>query len=209
MPSRARTRQQLSDDEIREFWAELQMDPEKERLLLSALERKLEQVHNELSPRPSKHNLNHPDRSEARQGKANDGRLSDLHVFLRTLTAGHGDSVTLEEFILLVRSWNVPSQHQDSDDGQAAAGEYEQKLSYRRRWWSWWCVKGPEVAFIAFVVALQLAFGTWQFYKYLNWTVGRAALGWGPVVAKLATGVSPPLAAIVAASPSLTPVCSA
>lgn len=188
----AQTRQPLTDDEIHEFWVELQLNPEKECLCLSALERKLEQVHDDLSPRPSKHDLNHPDRSAARPDKADDAGLSDLQIFLRTLTAGHGDSVTLDEFTVLVRSWNIPSQHQDSEDAQAAAADYEQKLSYRRRWWSWWCVKGPEAAFIAFVVALQLAFGTWQFYKYLDWTVGRAALGWGPVVAKLATGVSSP-----------------
>lgn len=42
---------------------------------------------------------------------------------------------------------------------------------------------------MAFVIALQIAFGTWQLVIYIMNPVTRAAFGWGVVAAKVSAGV--------------------
>ncbi|KAK4194851.1 PaNox3 NADPH oxidase encoded by the PaNox3 protein [Triangularia verruculosa] len=51
-----------------------------------------------------------------------------------------------------------------------------------------WAVHGPEIAFIGLVVGMQLAFGIWQFVKYLTGEYYTRGFGWGVVLAKTCAG---------------------
>ena len=180
--------QPLTDDEIQKFWDALDHNDDG-AITLGELEKRLEKVHEELSPKPMKHNLNHPDRKTPKSEKPEDRHSSDLHDFLCGLMTGCGETMDKDEFVRLVKSWNIPSQNQDGKDEKQDAVDYQKTISRRRKLRAWWSVRGPEVAFLAFVVALQLAFGIWQFVKYLTYTEVRNAMGWGPVVAKMSAGV--------------------
>lgn len=190
----------LRDSEIQDFWNELDLDKDG-HLTTDELAKKLQAVLKELAPNPQRHHLHHPDRSKHRLGqpldaeKQDDERgneeaktASDLQAFVRALLPGSQPSMIKDEFCERVKAWDIPSQDQTSLQDTVDAQEYYKSLSWTRRLRAWWSVRGPEVAFIAFVVALQIAFGLWQFILYLKKPQTRAALGAGVVVAKLAAG---------------------
>lgn len=66
-----------------------------------------------------------------------------------------------DEFANIVRGWKIPSQeaHTKAEQGH---DEYMKSMSWGRRLLAYWSVEGPEVLFIALVVAMQMAFGIWQ-----------------------------------------------
>ena len=52
-----------------------------------------------------------------------------------------------------------------------------------------WPVHGPEIAFLALVVSIQLAFAIWQLVKYLTGEQHYTrTFGWGVVLAKTCAG---------------------
>jgi len=55
-----------------------------------------------------------------------------------------------------------------------------------------WPVHGPEIAFLALVVSIQLAFAIWQLVKYLTGEHYTRTFGWGVVLAKMYAGAMYP-----------------
>lgn len=134
------------------------------------------------------------DRQRERQHRSQHETDSDLHDFLCRLMPGCGESMSKEEFVEQVRSWNIPSQDQTvSDNDKDDAREHNKKLSYKRRFSAWWSVKGPEVAFLAFIGLLTLGFSLWQGLIYATSGEARAALGGGVVAAKFSAGALYPI----------------
>lgn len=175
--------QTLSDDEIEEFWRELHLTQDG-KVTFAELERLLEVVHNFVAPKPHKHHLNHPSRKTSGefQNVAGDkeAHSSDLHHFLRELMPGCGAAMDKVEFVEIVKRWNIPSQVQVAKTETEDAQAYRSKIRWRRRVRAWWSVKGPEVLFLIFLLALQVAMGLWQlFYYFYGRPIARAALGWG------------------------------
>ena len=65
------------------------------------------------------------------------------------------------------RGWKIPSMNPDKkaeEDRQACMNS----MSWGRKLRAYWNVEGPEVLFIALVISMQIAFGTWQLVKYLD-----------------------------------------
>lgn len=195
----------LRDDEIEELYHEFDHDKDG-KVSFEDVEATLRSVLEELAPRPHRHHLTHPDRSTSRVKRwtrslmpwdagvaESQGRDSDLHDFLQRLLPGCEDLMTRAEFFNQVRSWNIPSQTQTSGRAKTQqAKANDRKLPLGRRFAAWWSVKGPEVAFLAVVVALILAFSLWQGLKYALNKRARAAFGYGVVVAKFAAGAMYP-----------------
>ncbi|KAG9604407.1 hypothetical protein KCU86_g584, partial [Aureobasidium melanogenum] len=165
----------LTDEEIDEFLKEL--DSDNDGLVgYHEVEAKLDQVFQELAPEPAEHNLHHEDRLEKR------------HQFLRSFMGTHKDHVPIAEFKKVVKSWCIPSLEQEKKEEDEQA-EFVKKMSYARRLRAYWEVHGPEYGFLALVVAIQVAFGTWQLVKYLTTAPYRETFGWGLVLAKTSAGV--------------------
>ena len=166
----------LTDEEIKIFTDDLDLNNDG-TIDYQELELKLDQVYKEIAPKPQPHHLHHESRpDEAR------------HQFLRSITNTHESKIPRAEFENCVRKWEVPSL---ADDRQKAKDEndYLKQMSIWRRIRGYWAVEGPKVMFMAFVVALMLAFGIWQLIKYLTNPQYRPAFGWGVVVSKTCTGV--------------------
>lgn len=196
----------LTEEEIDKFFKELDTD-EDGSVSFDELEAKLEEVHEEIAPRPRKHNLHHPERRlterllltqpNSNKGKDVEKAVKEenpehdgIHTFLSSLMPGCGSAINKEEFHRAVTSWNVPSQDQNcAEDQDADANNYEHKLSLMRKLRAHWAMKGPKIMFISFVIALQFAFGLWQLLTYVNNRYARAAYGWGVIVAKCSAGV--------------------
>lgn len=202
----------LSDQEIEELYNDFDHDKDG-KVSFKDLELTLKRVHKELAPVPLRHHLTHPERStlkdrmrrsilrqrpetnrqQTRSAKvgasAQSDQQSDMHDFLCRLLPGSGDWMTKGEFFRQVRSWNIPSPEQAFKDDKANdVHRYHSRLPWHRRWTAWWSVRGPEMAFLAFVLVMILAFSLWQGLKYaLNKRI-RAALGAGVVVAKFCAG---------------------
>lgn len=177
----------LTDQEINAFFDDLDTDNDGS-ITFQEMEAKLHKVHEEIAPQPQKHHLHHPARRDVERnlGHAGDG----LHAFLCSLMPDCGSSMDREEFIRRVKGWEVPSQKQtdsqEQDDEDVAC---ERCIPFRRRLRAYWAVHGPVICFMAFVIALQIAFGMWQMVEYIQKPLVRAALGWGVILAKAAAGV--------------------
>lgn len=182
----------LTNKEIEAFFADLDKDGDGV-VSLEEMTQRLEEVHEELAPVPSKHHLHHP----ARRGVATEksdlegtSQHDGMYKFLKHIMPDCGVELNKDVFTSHVRQWNVPSQSQASSEEEDAKDvAYEHRLSLRRRLRAWWATTGPKVLFIMFVIGLQLGLGIWQLVKYLNATEVRAALGWGVVLAKTCAGV--------------------
>lgn len=96
--------------------------------------------------------------------------------------------VTVAEFKKIVESWRIPSMEQEKKEENEQA-DFVKKMSYARRLRAYWEVHGPEYGFLALVVGMQIAFGTWQLVKYLTTPPYRETFGWGVVLAKTSAGV--------------------
>ena len=177
----------LTEQEIQSFFEDIDTDKDGS-ITFDELEAKLHKVHEELAPEPQKHHLHHPSRRDIEKnlGHAGDG----LHAFLCTLMPDCGSSLSRQEFVRRVKSWEVPSQKQtDSKEQDDEDQARERRIPLRRRIRAYWAVHGPVISFMAFVVALQLALGIWQMVIYIRKPLVRAALGWGVVLAKASAGV--------------------
>jgi len=130
----------------------------------------------EPAPEPAEHNLHHENRTEKR------------HKFLQGFMGTNERQVSTTEFKKIVRSWQIPSMEQEKkqEDEQV---NFVKRMSYARRLRAYWEVHGPEYGFLALVVAMQIAFGTWQLVKYLTTSPYRETFGWGVVLAKTSAGV--------------------
>ncbi|CAD6923275.1 unnamed protein product [Tilletia controversa] len=201
--SRLPTPQPLTDDEILSFFHDIAGSKTVSFITFAQLEAKLHQVHEVLAPNPKKYHLHHPKRAELEGGNG-------LHSFLVSLLPDINDGekhvgeteqsqrdigstfqISKDDFVKEVRGWNVPSPDQSRSDSQAEeadALQYEKNLPFRRKLAAHWSVEGPTYLFMAFVIALQLAFGIWQGVIYIQNQPIRQALGWGVIVAKFSAG---------------------
>ncbi|KAL8990914.1 MAG: hypothetical protein Q9169_007999 [Polycauliona sp. 2 TL-2023] len=167
--------QPLRDHEIQDFIKDIDFNNDG-YVSYKEIERKLDLVAKELDPEPKKHHLHHHER-----------KASDRHAFLRSVLGTDKDRIPNDEFRDKVRDWNVPSLEQDSQTDKDAS-DFLKALSWSRRLRAWWSVQGPQLLFLAAVVAMQLAFGIWQLVKYLTTPPYRDGWGWGVVVAKTSAG---------------------
>ncbi|KAH7135232.1 FAD-binding domain-containing protein [Dendryphion nanum] len=168
--------QYLTDDEIKKFIDDLDKD-NNGYIDYWELEHKLDEVHKEIAPKAQPHHLHHESRpDEAR------------HEFLRSVIGTRKDRIPRDEFQECVKTWEIPSLEQDRKEAQNE-DEYVKKMSIWRRIRAYWAVKGPSILFMAVVVGMMIAFGTWQLVKYITYEQYRPAFGWGVVVSKTAAGV--------------------
>ncbi|KAK9896768.1 hypothetical protein P389DRAFT_83871 [Cystobasidium minutum MCA 4210] len=201
----------LTQDEIEELYNEFDQDQDG-KISFDDVEATLRTVLEELTPEAMRHHLTHPERSTKRlrrwtralmlweSSSDHSGNVdireahdSDLHDFLRRLLPGCKGRIRRRDFCYHVQSWNIPSQNQPSaEDEVQQARKYERKLPFGRRWKAYWSVKGPEVAFLAFVGASIVGCSLWQGLKYALNVQARAAFSYGLVVAKFCAGAMYP-----------------
>ncbi|CAH0047069.1 unnamed protein product [Clonostachys solani] len=168
----------LSDGEIQQFIDDLDHNDDG-FIDYKEIEQKLDQAHQELVPKPDAHHI---------IKRGHDSHDKDArHVFLRSLMGSDADRISRQDFADIVRQWNIPSLKQAKKD------EEDEKTYFRRRpGWrkirAYWAVHGPEVAFLALVISMQVTFGVWQLVKYYTTPEYRAAFGWGVVMAKTCAG---------------------
>lgn len=168
--------QYLTDEEIKNFTDDLD-ENNNGSIDYWELERKLDQVHEEIAPKAKPHHLHH----ESRPDKAR-------HQFLRSIIGTREDKIQRAEFEKCVRTWEIPSLEQDRKKAKDE-DDYLKQMSIWRRARAYWAVEGPQVMFMVLVVAFMLAFGIWQLVKYLTYPEYRPAFGWGVVVSKTCAGV--------------------
>lgn len=177
----------LTDEEIEDFFKDLDRNNDG-YVNFEELDKKLHEVHEEIAPQLQKHHILHPARRDAEKSIGDNG--DGLHAFLCQLMPECGAKLSKEDFIRHVQTWNIPSQKQsDSKEADREAQEEEKKLPYRRRLRAYLAVHGPNIIFIAFVVAWMVAFGLWQMIIYIQNQPARRALGWGVILAKASAGV--------------------
>ncbi|KAH7079475.1 FAD-binding domain-containing protein [Paraphoma chrysanthemicola] len=168
--------QYLTDKEIKDFIDDLDHD-NNGWIDYSEVERMLDEVHKEIAPKPQPHHLHHASRgNEAR------------HEFLRSVIGTREDRIKRENFEECVKKWQIPSLEQDRKEAKYE-DDYLKQMTIWRRIRAFWAVKGPEIAFLALVVSFMIAFGVWQFVKYLTTARYTAAFGWGAVLSKTCAGV--------------------
>lgn len=196
----------LSDAEIEEFFKDIDADGDG-NVTFAELEAKLAEVHKELAPNPDAHDLHHPERRfigkrqsqyihdpEKALTPERDPEQDGLHAFLKALLPATKSSISREDFIAQVKTWNVPSQKQTStEDEDGVDNAYAHRMTWYRKIRAYWSVQGPKIAFITFVFCLTLAFFLWQGLYYYFDPAARAALGWGVVMAKFCAGALYPL----------------
>ncbi|RGP62648.1 hypothetical protein FSPOR_9228 [Fusarium sporotrichioides] len=168
----------LNDEEIAEFLDDLDHNNDG-HINYEEVERKLDQEHANLVPKPSAHNVISEDHS-------NDDRTR--HAFLRRMMGDSGvDKIPRDEFAKMVKEWKIPSLKQAKKEEEEEKS-YIKRLPGWRRIRSYWAVHGPEIVFLGVVISMQLAFGIWQLVKYQTTPGYRAAFGWGVVMAKTCAG---------------------
>ncbi|OBS22748.1 hypothetical protein FPOA_09078 [Fusarium poae] len=168
----------LTDKEIEEFLDDLDHDNDG-HINYEEVERKLDQEHANLVPKPSAHNVISQDHSDDD---------STRHAFLRRMMGDSGvDRIPRDEFAKMVKEWKIPSLKQAKKEEEEEKS-YIKKLPGWRRIRSYWAVHGPEIVFLGVVISMQLAFGIWQLVKYQTTPGYRAAFGWGVVMAKTCAG---------------------
>ncbi|KAJ5011127.1 Superoxide-generating NADPH oxidase heavy chain subunit A [Colletotrichum sp. SAR 10_99] len=188
--------QYLTEDEINSFLDDLDHNDDG-YIDYAEVEAKLDAAHDELTP-SSQLKPHHVIR---KSHDSADDRLR--HDFLRSIMgisderyADHQNNsqdprkirIPRAVFAARVREWKVPSLSQDkaAEDDER---HYVRRLRPWRRFRAYWAVYGPEVAFLALVAGLTLAFGVWQCVKYATTPAYRAAFGWGVVLAKTCAGM--------------------
>ncbi|KAH7413720.1 FAD-binding domain-containing protein [Phaeosphaeria sp. MPI-PUGE-AT-0046c] len=168
--------QYLTDEEIKKFLDDLDHD-NNGNIDYWEVERMLDQVHKEIAPKAQPHHLHHASRGD-----------EDRHEFLRKVLGTREDRIKRDKFAESVKRWEIPSLEQDRKEAKEE-DDYLKHLSIFRRARAYWAVKGPQIAFLALVASFQIAFGVWQFVKYLTSAQYTPAFGWGAVMAKTCAGV--------------------
>lgn len=152
--------QYLTDKEVEEFLDDLDENANGE-IEYSEVELKLDEVHQEIAPKPQPHNLHHKDADDEAR-----------HRFLRSLMGSDKKTISRTEFKEIVKGWKVPSMtpsKKTEEDHKA----YMKRMSIWRRTRAYWEVRGPEMVFLMLVLSLQIAMGGWQLWKYLSNPVYR------------------------------------
>jgi dual oxidase len=167
--------QYLTDEEIKHFIDDLDKDSNG-KIDYWEIEHKLDEVHKEIAPKAQPHHLHHESRTEAR------------HEFLRSVIGTREDRIPRSQFEQSVRKWQIPSLEQDRKEAKSE-DDYLKQMSFWRKFRAYWAVEGPEIVFLALVIAFMLTFGIWQLVKYLTEIKYRRAFGWGAVVSKTCAGV--------------------
>ncbi|CAN8095258.1 unnamed protein product [Discula destructiva] len=168
----------LTDDEINDFLDDL--DHNKDGLISYAeVEQKLDAVHDEIAPHPQPHHLHHDSKEDHAR-----------HAFLRSIIGSSDSERTIPRrvFAARVKEWDIPSMKQETEQSQSQK-EYLRSMGTWRRVRSYWAVHGPELAFLALVGGMMVAFGVWQCVKYATTPQYQAAFGWGVVLAKTCAGM--------------------
>ncbi|KXJ96050.1 FAD-binding domain-domain-containing protein [Microdochium bolleyi] len=203
----------LDDDEIEAFLDEL--DGNNNGFIeYEEVEHQLDRVHEEIAPKAAPHLRLH--RDVAGKSGGDDGEADARHIFLSKLLSsggspgaggteegqqegGTGDGeqqhqqlhkkhrIPREEFKECVRRWKIPSMKQDKA-AEKEEHDYVASMSVWRRVRAYWAVHGPEVMFLALVVAMHVGLGVWQCVKYATGPQYQGALGWGVVLAKTSAG---------------------
>ncbi|KAH7071249.1 FAD-binding domain-containing protein [Paraphoma chrysanthemicola] len=168
--------QYLTDKEIKDFIDDLDHD-NNGWIDYSEVERMLDEVHKEIAPKPQPHHLHHASRGDEAR-----------HEFLRSVIGTREDRIKRENFEECVKKWQIPSLEQDRKEAKYE-DDYLKHMTVWRRIRAFWAVKGPEIAFLALVASFMIAFGVWQFVKYLTTARYTAAFGWGAVLSKTCAGV--------------------
>lgn len=168
--------QYLTDEEIKKFLDDLDHDNNGD-IDYWEVERMLDQVHKEIAPKAQPHHLHHASRGD-----------EDRHEFLRKVIGTREDRIKRDKFAESVKSWEIPSLEQDRKEAKDE-DDYLKQMSIYRRARAYWAVQGPQIAFLALVASFQIAFGVWQFVKYLTSPQYTPAFGWGAVMAKTCAGV--------------------
>lgn len=168
--------QYLTEDEIKTFIDDLDHD-KNGSIDYWELEKKLDEVHKAIAPKAQAHHLHHESRSDEAR-----------HEFLRSVIGTREDRIKRDDFAKIVKKWDIPSLEQDRKEAKNE-DDYLKQMSLYRRARAYWAVKGPEIAFLGLVVCFMIAFGVWQFVKYLTFEEYTPAFGWGVVVSKTAAGV--------------------
>ena len=164
--------QYLNDKEVEAFLDDLDRNKDGQ-IDFSEIDKKLVEVHAEIAPVAREHNLHYG-------GTNNPARTA----FLRSILGTEKNVIPRKEFAETVRSWNIPSMAQEKKQEQDG-DDYTKKMSIGRRLRAYWSVRGPTMVFLALVVSMQIAFGTWMLVKYLTTPKYQAALGWGVVLVSL------------------------
>lgn len=169
----------LSNDEIEKFLDNLDGNGDG-TIDYSEVERKLDEVHNEITPCPRPHNLHHATK-----------KAEDRHRFLRSIIGSNKDHIPRAEFAKRVKEWEIPSLKQavrKEEDEKA----YMRGLSLWRKVRSYWSVHAPEILFHTLVASVVIASGTWKLVKYTTDPKYQQAFGWGIVLAKACAGALQP-----------------
>ncbi|KAF2024291.1 hypothetical protein EK21DRAFT_79047 [Setomelanomma holmii] len=168
--------QYLTDKEMKAFIDDLDHD-NNGTIDYWEVERMLDVVHQEIAPKAQPHHLHHASRGDKAR-----------HEFLRSVIGTREDRIKRDKFEECVKTWQIPSLEQDRKEAKDE-DDYLKQMSIWRRIRAFWAVKGPEIAFLALVASFMIAFGVWQFVKYLTTTRYTAAFGWGVVLSKTCAGV--------------------
>ncbi|KAF2113836.1 FAD-binding domain-containing protein [Lophiotrema nucula] len=168
--------QYLTDDEIRQFADDLDRN-NNGYIDYWELVHKLDEIHQQLAPKPKPHHLNHADREDEAR-----------HEFLRTVIGTREDRISRAEFEKRVRDWQIPCLEQDRKEAKEE-DDYLHKMTMWNYVRAYWDVRGPQILFMLVVVAFMLAFGIWQLVKYITTRQYQAAFGWGVAVSKMSAGV--------------------
>lgn len=185
----------LTETEILDFFNEL--DQEKRGWVSFAdLQAKLHQFYQELEPethkRHSRLSALWVNAYQTHDGYDFEKNLhSDaLNAFALSLLPPDGSQLNARQFLEHVQAWNIPSQSQNSAEKQdAIAEEYERGLPIMRRLRARWALDGPQICFVLFICATQIALAIWELVKFGTSPKALDALGPGVVVAKGAVGV--------------------
>lgn len=149
--------QHLSETEISEFLDDL--DKNKNGFIeYDEVEHKLDEVYKEIAPEPKPHQLHHKDRDDAQR-----------HEFLRAVMGTDKNRISRQDFVEIVKGWKIPSMASEKKV-EKDHDEYMKTIPLGRRLRAYWSVRGPDMAFLAMVISMQIAFGVWQLVKYLTET---------------------------------------
>ena len=167
--------QHLTQREINEFVKALDTDKDG-NISYVELEHGLDVAYSELQPDPEPHSLHHPTQIDQQR-----------HEFMRKMMGSNRETVPVAEFMAVVASWEIPSLESDRSLEEEEI-DYLKHISWGRRLRALWEVHGPELVFLAVVVALQIAVGVQQCVKYATGPQYQAVLGWGVGLSKACAG---------------------
>jgi len=168
----------LTEEEIDRFIKTLDHNKDG-KISFTELEEQLDHAFEELKPyvarKREKDVENNIDEEKAIQRR---------HAFIRKMLGDEdSESITIKQFKERIKTWEIPSLEQEKQT-QKEEEDYLKRASFRRKFYAWWKVVGPEYIFMAIVICLQLGLGIWQCLKYALGREYQSAFGWGVALAK-------------------------